>query len=127
MSAFCSIAPQRRLTTILKAVIDGCFVYEHSGENCSARTYAELHHVLSLVEINVQANCFFSPYVFLSTIRTILGSKSVKVLVTLIATVISGWAIYGYYQREDTSLLEVAPNIVADVLLAGALWLGKKS
>jgi len=114
-----------RLNSILNAIINnGGFVYKHSGKNISSRTYSIIFEILSNIQNTFDADYKFKIFSFIDLIRNILGSKTFKVITTIIGFIIIIILVIHWIRSDTFDITSVAPSIIASLLII-SISLGK--
>lgn len=122
--AFASVASQRRLDAILKAVdSDPGFIYPHSGTEMSSRTNAILYDALALIDEELgKQPITLLPALVVDRIRSVISSVTMRVIFAMVAALIAGLALRDWWRHGSVG--EIAPELIAPALVL-LMTLGK--
>ncbi|OWY71617.1 hypothetical protein B7486_08005 [cyanobacterium TDX16] len=122
-----SVAAKERLQEIIKSAANGGFKYSQSGSRVSSRTNGILYEVLRLIDTEITSKqlWFVDVLGMLDKARNALGSRNAQVAYSVVAMLVGSIAVLGWLNDANHSVKDLAPDILASVML-GAAALGKK-
>jgi hypothetical protein len=117
--AFATVTAQTRIDSIISDVTkNGGFRYPHSGDLPSCRTNAILYDVLQILQTDLQKSNWFAPLHAWDRIVELSTSKLALIGGALIAFSVIAYSIIMWVYDPKSTVADLAPNIVASVLLA---------
>ena len=116
--AFASRAIQGRLAYIVQSVLsDRGFIYPHSGTQISSRSNAIVYDLLEDLETQGDPN-LLRPFLLLDGLRRFFGGRWVRRLLLVGVSSLAIWIIIDWFRDPSRSISDLAPELLAAVILA---------
>jgi hypothetical protein len=108
---------QSRLTSLVTGAQTSGFTYPHSGQNLSTRTNAILFDVLDSISSSLRHRWLYHTMVWFDGIRSLLGSRRARIIGAVLGIVLLGIILVDWLTGKHNHFSELAPHIVAPILL----------
>jgi hypothetical protein len=111
---------QNRLRNIIQALQGGVFKYPYSGKYLSSRTHSIAYDALSVVRTRIRRSGWLLVVNLIDRVRVLAGSRSVRLLSTLLALIIIGWSVVTWWKTGKLS--DLAPELLASFVALILAW-----
>lgn len=123
---FAKVDSQKRLTSIYTNCANNeGFRYRYSGPYFSVRTHAIIYETLEKIRQNLKKNALYVFFNRIDQIRNLLAHRFFRFGISILSFVLAGYIIYDWYQDDNSTFRELAPELLGPVFV----WLimfGKK-